>query len=84
MSDTPQLTHEQVAEIAQQHEDFLNQLESLAISAIASGDWQPVYELIAELETWQGEQALLGEKSPIEDPMKDLWNLVFPKGEDRG
>ncbi len=65
MSDTPQLTHEQVAEIAQQHEDFLNQLESLAISAIASGDWQPVYELIAELETWQGEQALLEEKKHL-------------------
>ncbi len=84
MSDTPQLTPEQVAEIAQEHEDFLNQLESLAISAIASGNWWPVYDLISEVETWQGEQALLEEKSPIEDPMKDLWNLVFPKGEDRG
>jgi hypothetical protein len=84
MIDTPQLTHEQVAEITQEHEDFLNQLESLAISAIASGNWWPVYDLISEVETWQGEQALLEEKSPAEDPMKDLWNLVFPKGEDRG
>jgi hypothetical protein len=84
VSDTPELTHEQVAEIAQLHENFLNQLESLAISAIASGDWQPIYELIAELETWQGEQALLEEKSPAEDPMKHLWSLVFPKGEDHG
>ncbi len=79
MTNSTPLTHGQAQEIAQEHEDFLNQLESLAISAIASGDWQPVYELIAELETWQGEQALLGEKSPIEDPMKHLWNLVFPK-----
>ncbi len=46
MTDTPQLTHEQVAEIAQEHEDFLNQLESLAISAIASGDWSEVYDHI--------------------------------------
>ncbi len=46
MTDTPQLTHEQVEEIAQEHEDFLNQLESLAISAIASGDWWPVHDLI--------------------------------------
>jgi hypothetical protein len=71
MSDTPQLTHEQVAEIAQEHEDFLNQLEGLAIIAIPSGDWQPVYELIASLETWQGEQALLEEESPVEDPISD-------------
>ncbi len=84
MTNTPQLNHELAAEIAQEHEAFLNQLESLAISAIASGDWQPVYELIAELETWQGEQALLEEKSRVGDPMKELWSLVFPKGEDRG
>jgi hypothetical protein len=84
MTDTPQLTHEEVAEIAQEHEAFLTQLEGLAIQAIASGDWQPIYELIASLETWQGEQALLEEKSPAEDPMKHLWSLVFPKGEDRG
>jgi hypothetical protein len=44
MTDTPQLTHAQVAEIAQEHEDFLNQLKSLAISAIASGNWWPVYD----------------------------------------
>ena len=79
MTDTPQLSHEQLQEIAQEHEAFLTELESLAIQAIASGDWQPIYELIASLETWQGEQALLEEKSPVEDPMKDLWNLVFPK-----
>ncbi len=35
MTETPQLTYEQAAEIAQEHEDFLNQLESRAISAIA-------------------------------------------------
>ncbi len=72
---TNPLTHQQVAEIAQEHEDFLNQLESLAISAIASGDWWPVYDLISELETWQGEQALLEEKKLL----ADLWALAFPK-----
>lgn len=46
MTDTPQLTHEQVAEITQLHENFLNQLESLAISAIAFGDWSEVYDYI--------------------------------------
>ncbi len=65
MTDTPQLSHEQVAEIAQIHESFLTELEGQAIGAIASGDWQPVYELIAELETWQGEQALLEEKKHL-------------------
>jgi hypothetical protein len=76
---TPQLTHEQTTQIAQEHEDFLNQLESLAISAIASGNWWSVYDLISEVETWQGEQALLEEKNQTEDPMKDLWALAFPK-----
>jgi hypothetical protein len=79
MTDTPQLCHEQAAEIAQEHEDFLTQLESLAIGAIASGNWWPVYDLISEVETWQGEQALLQEKNQTEDPMKELWALAFPK-----
>jgi hypothetical protein len=47
MTDTPQLTHERVAEIAQLHEDFLNQLESLAIEAIATGEWEAVYDHIS-------------------------------------
>ena len=42
----PQLTHERVAEIAQLHEAFLTELEGLAISAIASGDWSQVYDHI--------------------------------------
>jgi hypothetical protein len=79
MTDTPQLTHEQVAEITQQHKDFLNQLESLAISAIASGNWWPVYDLISEVETWQGEQALLEEKSRAEDLLAELWVIAFNK-----
>jgi hypothetical protein len=74
---TPQLTHEQTTQIAQEHEDFLNQLESLAISAIASGNWWPVYDLISEVETWQGEQALLQEKSQIEDSLAQLWEISF-------
>jgi hypothetical protein len=40
------LTPEQAGEIAQEHEDFLNRLESLAIVAIASGDWGEVYDHI--------------------------------------
>ncbi len=35
MTDTPQLTHELAAKIAQEHESFLNELEGLAIQAIA-------------------------------------------------
>ncbi len=77
--DLDDMSIEEWAAIAQEHEDFLNQLESLAISAIASGNWWPVYDLISEVETWQGEQALLEEKSRAEDPMKDLWNLAFSK-----
>jgi hypothetical protein len=46
MTNTPQLNHELAAEIAQEHEAFLNQLESLAISAIATGDWAEVYDFI--------------------------------------
>ncbi|MBD0343330.1 MAG: hypothetical protein ICV63_00545 [Coleofasciculus sp. Co-bin14] len=47
-SDSTQLklTPDQVQEIAQEHEDFLNQLESLAIMALASGDWSEVYDHI--------------------------------------
>ena len=46
MIDTPQLTHELAAEIAQEHESFLTELEGLAIQAIASGDWSEVYDHI--------------------------------------
>jgi hypothetical protein len=77
MTDTPQLTHEEVAEIAQEHEQFLSRLESLAISAIASGNWRPVHDLISEVETWQGEQVLVEEKQT--DSINHLWVLVFPK-----
>ena len=46
MTETPQLSHEQIEEIVQEHEDFLTQLEGLAIQAIASGDWSEVYDHI--------------------------------------
>jgi hypothetical protein len=75
MTNTSQLTHEQVAEIAQEHEDFLNQLESLAISAIATGNWYPLLDLVSEVETWQAEQDLLAQKSHVEDPLKELWAI---------
>ena len=77
MTTNPLLSHEQVTEIAQEHEDFFNQLKSLAISAIASGDWSPVESLISEVETWQAEQALLQEKTQTEDPLAEA--LAFPK-----
>lgn len=35
-----------LSEIAQLHEGFLGELEGLAIQAIATGNWQPVHELI--------------------------------------
>ncbi len=46
MTDTSPLSHERASEIAQEHEDFLNQLEGLAIGAIATGDWSEVYNFI--------------------------------------
>lgn len=79
MTDTPQLSHEQVAEICQLHENFLNQLEGLAIQGLATGNWYPLLDLVSEVETWQAEQDLLAQKSHVEDPFKELWAIAFPK-----
>lgn len=38
-------------EIRQQHEPFLNDLEGLAVEALASGDWSEVYAHIATIAT---------------------------------
>jgi hypothetical protein len=74
MTDTPQLNHEQVAEIAQEHESFLTELEGLAIGAIASGDWSQFEQFVNDFRIAQDVQA-----RPTEDLMKDLWNLAFQK-----
>ena len=34
--------------IRQEHEPFLTQLEALAVNAIASGDWDTVYDFLNE------------------------------------
>ncbi|HEY9597933.1 MAG TPA: hypothetical protein V6D33_09710 [Cyanophyceae cyanobacterium] len=44
------ITPELATEIAQEYEGFLNELEGLAIEAIASNDWSPVYDLIGSFQ----------------------------------
>jgi hypothetical protein len=74
MTDTPQPSHEQAQEIAQEHESFLTELEGQAIASIASGDWTQFEQFVNDFRVSQDVQA-----SPTEGPMKDLWNLAFPK-----
>jgi len=50
---TQQLTDEQVAEISQEHENWLGELEGLAIAAIYSGSWEPLLQHIEELRERQ-------------------------------
>jgi hypothetical protein len=47
-----------VAEIAQEHETWLNELEGLAVEAIATNDWTAFY---AHVVDFQNEQDLHGE-----------------------
>jgi hypothetical protein len=49
---------ELAAEIGQQHEGFLNELEGLAVEAIATNDWTAFY---AHVVDFQNEQDLHGE-----------------------
>ncbi|MEW5861455.1 MAG: hypothetical protein AB1861_29425 [Cyanobacteriota bacterium] len=42
----PELTPEQIEAIRQEHEAFLTQLEALAVTAIAKGDWDDVYDFL--------------------------------------
>jgi hypothetical protein len=49
---------ELVAEIAQEHETWLNELEGLAVEAIATNDWTAFY---AHVVDFQNEQDLHGE-----------------------
>jgi len=49
---------ELAAEIAQEHESFLNELEGLAVEAIATNDWTAFY---AHVVDFQNEQDLHGE-----------------------
>ncbi|HEY9709388.1 MAG TPA: hypothetical protein V6D48_14385, partial [Oculatellaceae cyanobacterium] len=41
--------YDPLEEIRQQHEAFLNDLEGLAVEALASGDWSEVYAHIATI-----------------------------------
>lgn len=74
MIDTPQLTHQEVTEIAQLHESFLNQLEGLAIQAIASRDWTQFEQFVNDFRVSQDVQA-----NPNEDPLAELWAIAFSK-----
>jgi hypothetical protein len=42
------LTFDQVEEIASKNQDFLNRLESLAISALATGEWDDLHNFLNE------------------------------------
>lgn len=75
MSDTPQLTHERVAEIAQEHESFLTQLEGLAIIAIASRDWTQFERFVNDFRVSHQDV----ETTPNEGTLTELWNLAFSK-----
>jgi hypothetical protein len=44
------ITPELAAEIGQQHEAWLNELEGLAIEAIASNDWTAFYSHVADFQ----------------------------------
>jgi hypothetical protein len=74
MTDTPQLSHEQAQEIAQQHESFLTELEGLAIASIASGDWTQFEQFVNDFRACQDIQT-----NPSEDPLAELWAIAFNK-----
>jgi hypothetical protein len=52
------ISPELAAEIAQEHEPWLNELEGLAIQAIASHDWTAFYDHVVD---FQNEHELHGE-----------------------
>ncbi len=54
----PESDHD-LNEVAQFNEWFLGELEGLAIQAIATGNWSPVYELIAGFQMNSGGQPSL-------------------------
>ncbi|HEY9650288.1 MAG TPA: hypothetical protein V6C95_06470 [Coleofasciculaceae cyanobacterium] len=54
---------ELVAEISQEHEPWLNQLEGLAIEAIATNNWSPVFEHLNEIMAWSDSQAHEAQKA---------------------
>jgi hypothetical protein len=74
MTDTPELTHEVVAEISQLHENFLSQLESLAISAIASGNWDEFEDFVNDFRLTRDVEI-----EPNEDPLAELWAIAFQR-----
>jgi hypothetical protein len=75
MSISSELTHEQVAEIAQEHESFLTELEGLAIASIASGDWTQFEQFLNDFRVTQEAD----ETNQTEDPLKELWDVAFSK-----
>lgn len=51
------ISPELAAEIAQEHEAWLNELEGRSIEAIATNNWSPVFEHLNEIMAWQDAQA---------------------------
>ncbi|HEY9653658.1 MAG TPA: hypothetical protein V6C95_23555 [Coleofasciculaceae cyanobacterium] len=51
------ISPELAAELAQEHESWLSELEGLAIEAIASNDWTPVLQHLNEIMAWSDSQA---------------------------
>ncbi len=47
----PELNPDQMEEIRQQHEAFLTKLEALAVSAIATNDWNDFYRHLIEFQS---------------------------------
>lgn len=45
------LNQDQIDEICQEYEPFLNQLEGLAIQALATGEWDEVFAHINQVRT---------------------------------
>lgn len=52
-----------VAEIVQQHEAWLSELEGRSIEAIATNNWSPVFEHLNEIMAWQDAQAHEAQKA---------------------
>ncbi len=50
LKETP---YDPLAEIRAEHEDFLTELEALAVEGLATGDWTPVLEHLNEIMSWQ-------------------------------
>lgn len=70
---------ELVALISQQHEAWLNELEGLAIEAIATNDWTGFYTHVVD---FQNEHELHGEDEPSDSPSEASTKSLTRSGAD--